>query len=218
MKKLLIISLFTLLLSSTSKADYNPLELYRMILTAEEILYGEIISQDSTTFTLKVDSSLTGQENEITIEKFEDWACAHRWTNYQVGQKLFLFLTRFKGKLVVMSGGNEGEIPIFQDSIYISSLSIVPPPPPPPSGKTLSKEVEFFESNKYNIYGRDYFGFKISLPEFIKTVKNIRNCFSIEMGTYNRIVNASTSCSKDVMDKFITEDKIFRWTYKKLMK
>ncbi|PKB43051.1 hypothetical protein AX016_1234 [Cellulophaga sp. RHA19] len=201
------------------RAEYRPLDLYEMILGAEKIVYGEIIELDSLTFTLKVERNLTGDETELVIQRFENWPCAHRWTDYKVGQRLFLFLKNYNGKLNSMSGGNEGELPIQNESVYINSFSLDPPPPPNPNGQSNEiLEQDFIDSKKYRVFGNDYFGHKTALDDFTSTVIRIRNCFEIKYGKYHQIEEAVIKCDEKQLEKDSETDRILNWTYKKLKK
>jgi len=73
-------------------ADYSPKELYEMVIKADKIVYGEVISFDSNYYFLKISGSLTNDTGIIKVRRFENWTCAHRWANYEVCQKLLLFL------------------------------------------------------------------------------------------------------------------------------
>lgn len=110
-----LILLFLTLSSITTKADYDPMKLYEMILRADKIVYGEITAIDSMTYTLKIEGNLYDKAETIKVLRFKDWPCAWRWTKYAIGQKLFLLLSkyngdqkRFKNQYFSMSAGNEG--------------------------------------------------------------------------------------------------------------
>jgi hypothetical protein len=215
-----LIAILLFLLTSATKAYYIPLPLYSMVLKAEKIVSGEIISLDSMTFTIKIENSLTGEKGMLTIEKFNDWTCAQRWTEYRIGQKMFLFLITHEGRLVTMSGGNEGELPMIRDSIFISGRSLPPSPP-----EDLSKEEsdkwpykEYFETKSYEISGAPFYGCRFSLVDFIKTVNAIRECFNVKSGSYGEIKSAEIICEKDKVDERKSTDKLFRWTYGHLIK
>lgn len=213
-----IIITFILLFSVNGlKAKYKPLDLYEMILGANKIVYGEITKIDSKTFTLKVEQNLTGQETELEVQRFENWACAHRWTDYKVGQRLFLFLKSHNGKLHSMSGGNEGELPIQNGQVYINSFSLDPPPPQKPNGqpnKLLENDIIDFK--KYEVFGSDYFGYKTDLKAFTSTVLRIRNCFEVKYGKYRQIEEAVIKCDEKELKKELNSNQILNWTYKKL--
>ncbi|MEQ8926439.1 MAG: hypothetical protein RLO81_11535 [Fulvivirga sp.] len=210
MKRILIIS--TLLLSGlTSRADYRPLELYEMIIKAEKIVYGTIVELDSNHFTLEVECSLTSDSGTLKIVRFQDWACASRWTEYELGQRLFLFLTTWKGELVSMSGGNEGEHPIVNNTVYIHGFSIPIPPPPPPPGVTFRDDLIYFEPEHFNIYGGDYFGIDWNLNSFIEAVSFIRRCFDFTYGQYQTRTNWQINCDGSELEQMCKESKLVNW-------
>jgi hypothetical protein len=222
MKKLFIAS-FLVILSGVANAMYIPPPLYVLIIKAESIVYGEIIEIDSVFFTFKIENSITGDTGIIKIEKFKNWPCAFRWKDYEIGQKLFLFLKKYNGNLRALGGGYEGELPIFQDSVYIHGLSLDPPPPIFIDGNdTIQAELHYndsiyFEYKSNMVYGAEFRGLPVQLTEFISTVTDIRGCFNFEYGMYNRIINGSVTCSDDVLKNKINTNKFFRWTYTKLI-
>ncbi|MDQ3191603.1 MAG: hypothetical protein M3Q58_08420 [Bacteroidota bacterium] len=215
--KLLMIFFF---LTLTAKADYTPLKLYQMIITAEKIVYGEITSLDTKTFTLRIENSLTGEKGSLTIYRFKDWACASRWTEYKIGQKvlLFLYLNKNNGQLMTMSAGNEGELPIYKDSIYINGRALDILPPLEKNKSELSKKEEYFESNHYTIYGKKFYGYRIDIKEFIQSVLTIKRCFKSGMRKDLDSVKPQLHCPEEIVEKQNAEDKLFRWTYQKLIK
>ena len=216
----IILTIVILLFSGVGlKADYRPLRLYEMILGAEKIVYGEIIQLDSLTFTIKVERNLTGDEPQLVIQRFENWPCAHRWSEYKVGQQLFLFLKNYNGHLNSMSSGNEGELPIQNGSVYINNLSLdIKPPPNPNRQSNHISEQDFINSKKHRVFDSDYFGHKTSVDDFASTVIRIRNCFEIKYGEYNLIEQAIIKCDEKQLEQDIDTDRILNWTFKKLKK
>ena len=107
-------------------ADYEPTPLPQLIIESDMILEGQIISQDSLTFTLQIINWIKGDSisENITIEKFEDWTCANRVTKYEIGQKEIVFLLQHKKtkKWISMGAGNEGELLIQNDSITYEDI------------------------------------------------------------------------------------------------
>lgn len=210
MKRILIIG--TLLLNGlTSRADYRPLELYEMIIKAEKIVYGTIVELDSNYFTLNIEGSLTSDSGNLKIARFLDWPCASRWTNYKVGQRLFLFLTTWNNELVSMSGGNEGEHPILENSVFIHGFSIPIPPPPPPTGKAWREDLIFFETEHYNVHGAEYFGIELNLNSFIEAVSFVRSCFNFTYGQYQERTNWQIHCNNSELERMCKESKLVNW-------
>jgi hypothetical protein len=204
----LIIALLSINLETL--ADYRPLQLYEMIIKAEKIVYGKIISLDSGRFTLEIEGSVTGDSGTIVVGRFENWTCASRWTTYKVGQRLFLFLTRWDGVLTAMSGGNEGEMPIQDDIIFIQGNSI--PIPPPPRMK-VSKDYIYFDVGLIKIYGDQYFGTDWNLEEFIKDVKFIRANFDFEYEEYEKRTWTRIP-GNDKLQSMGGQSKLVKWVYR----
>ncbi len=217
MKRILIIAIF-ITISQSALADYRPLKLYEMIIKADKIVYGTITNLDSTHFTLQIEGSLTYDTGSIKIARFEDWACAQRWTKYEVGQRLLLFLTTWNGELVSMSGGNEGELPIIEDSVYIHGFSITIPPPPTPPGKTLRDDLIYFETDHFEIYDADYFGIKWDLSSFFTTVAYIRDCFDFTYGEFRKPTDWIIKCKADQLEEKRSESKLVNWVYAETIK
>ena len=212
MKSIILVTLFFFSGTETN-FSYRPFKLYEMILGADKIVFGEIESLNTTSFKFKIDKNLTGNETELTIEKFEDWACAYRWTDYKAGQKLFLFLRVYDGKLHAMSGGNEGELPVIKESIFLHGLTLNIPPPP---GSDIYDSDIYFEYERHKVYGEYFRGCKVNFEKFVRSVQRIRKCFKIEYGKYNNVSNAKILCNEKNIAENIKSDKILRWTYLEL--
>lgn len=187
-----------------------------MILSAEKIVYGQIVTIDSTTFTIKIDGSFTGDTGLITVAKFENWTCASRWTDYHSKQKALFFLNTFNGRLVVMGGGNEGELPIFNNDVYINWIALyrIRSSIDTRNIANKSSNSEDFEPISFQLYGNIFYGIKLDLQTFIKTVENIKSCFILDSKKQSAIV----TCSNKEVKKHIKDNLIFRWTYYELVK
>ncbi len=204
--------------SNSAKAKYRPVELYEMIIKAEKIVYGTISELDSTSLTLKIDGSLTNDSGILKVERFEDWTCASRWTQYKVGQRVFMFLSTWKGKLITMSAGNEGELPIVDKSVFIHGFTIPIPPPPPTKGVELSNDFLYFNVGHHDVYGDKYYGIECELKEFIRNVSFIRKCFDFEYGLYRTHTNWKIKCESKEIEQMSIQSKIIKWVYEKLRK
>jgi hypothetical protein len=210
-KSVLTFFTFLLFIAFPAKADYDPLDIYEMIIKADKIAIGEVIKIDSTTFTFKISGSPTNDEGEIIIQRFNDWPCASRWNDYKVGQKLLIFVFNWKGKYIAMSGGNEGELPIQNDSVFINGYSV---PPPPPETKSKKTRPLYIDSNHYLIDSKKYFGYRMSLTEMKKTIRIIRSCFDYTKGEYNQPTKWTISCDEKEIQEEAETNKIIEWTYK----
>ncbi len=84
-----------------------------LTITASKVIIPE------TSFTFSVQDVLKGKVNTkvIRVEKFQDWLCAHRYSEYEPGQQAMLFLETAKGKRKyswrIIGAGNEGEWELF---------------------------------------------------------------------------------------------------------
>jgi hypothetical protein len=209
MRKTIIITI-SILLCNSSFAEYRPLELFEMIIKADKIVYGKIDSLNSNDFILKIEGSLTNDTGFIKVRKFENWEDASRWSKYKIGQKVFLFLKEREGENFVMSGGNEGELPIVGNDIYISGFSI---PLPPPQNMEMPKKV-YFETEHFKIYGGEFWGAKLDFFGFLNTVSEIRRCFDFEYGMYNLPSEWKLKC--DIEEITEGKNKILIWTYEEM--
>ena len=127
-----------------------------------------------------------------------------------------------------MSGGNEGELPIQLDSIYVRGYSLrIPPPLPPQPPGVMDRNDSAFHLEYYRkevfcikhckVYGEDYWGKPFSKKEFISSVKKIRECFDYDYGEYNSIINGRIICPAKHEKINMKKDKLYRWTYQELI-
>lgn len=109
-------------------ASYIALRLDQMFLGADRIVAGTIVELDDTTYRLRVEADLLGNctEPDVRVRRFVNWTCAHRWKEYELGERLVLFATNGTGenalRLRVMSAGGEGEMPLLGNSATVMSL------------------------------------------------------------------------------------------------
>ncbi len=144
--------------------------------------------------------------------------------NIKLDKNIFISI-RKNGHFYTMSGGNEGELPIQGDSVYIHGLSLRPPPPPLPIDREndtilVSRiyEKEYFECGHHSVYNSDFSGQPIKLDSFLKTINAIRDCFDFDYGEFNEILNSRVKCSREDIKEKTETDKIFRWTFQELIK
>jgi hypothetical protein len=204
---------------NSAKAEYVPVKLFRMILGSDKIVYGEIVELDSLTYTLKIEQNLTGTENYIQIQRFYNWSCAWRWTEYQVGQKLFLFLANFQGTYRTISAGNEGELPIVADTVYIHgrSLNSFNEYLPDSTIRKASLNLGLILSQHYDVYGDKYYGHKMQLTEFIEMVQLIRNCYTAEYQRIGLLKNVSIHCAEKEISIAEESSQILKWMTDELL-
>ncbi|MBD78526.1 MAG: hypothetical protein CL840_06380 [Crocinitomicaceae bacterium] len=202
--------LFTVLLGiyTNSNAAYTPYKLYEMIMQADVIVYGTISKVDSETFTLVIDGDVTAKRS-IRVERFQDWTCARRWTEYKVGQRVFLFLKKRKRKLFIISSGGEGELPIINDSLYIHARSLSRSFLKSLTGEK-SINAEFSTIYLHQLVNNEkFYGIKWSLDDFLISVQYIRYCFDIDEKTKNWI----TKCELKDIELKASQATLVDWIY-----
>lgn len=202
------------------RAEYEPFPLYKLILTADEIVHGEIVSLDEKFFYLKIEVSLTNLDGTVKVARFQDWTCAQRWGEYEVGQRVFLFLKDNEGVYQTISAGNEGELPILGDSVLVNGLSLTPDPPSF-MDQTHYDKYGFsvsFSRREYSVYGHQFIGHGFHLDEFIKSVQAVIDCFQLQIGEFYEIKSVREICTSEFKGYATENLKIFRWTFGKLMR
>ena len=176
------------------KTYYEPLALHELIINSDKIVYGEIIDLDSTHVQIKIEGSVTGESGTLKVRKFENWTCAWRWTEYKKGQNLLLFLNTWNNELVSMGAGNEGELPIVNNDIYINGLSLMYVNG---NQNDWSNTDLTFQGDLYDINDGEFYGTKMELSKFLETTKYIRQCFKVEYGNYHQITKWKFNCELD---------------------
>ena len=207
--------------TKTVRADYSPTPLNYMILEADLAVYGEIDSVIDNYFFLKIKNKVFGDYNDtiIKVKKFQNWRCAQRWTKYEVGQNVFLFLVKDTNKdWSIMSGGGEGEIPIVNENIFLYAcyglyMPFVNFVRIDTSGKHISKKFEVYE-----IYGANFSGVKFKLDEFTDAVAGIRACFHLTKGKYRIEDKIKFICTDEKLNNYKSKSKLNNWLTEECMK
>ncbi len=164
---------------STARADYSPTPLADMIMKSHLIVYGTITEVGEKDFTLKIKGQPHGfyHSPTIKVQQFSNWTCAHRWTTYEEGQSVFLFLKKRDGNYFIMSGGGEGEMPIYESNVYVDafySYYMVHPI----EGKEKATAKWPPKAKKYELYGGTYLGSPFKLDQFADAVSQLRQLYS----------------------------------------
>jgi len=141
---------------TTARADYGYLTLCEMIQKADYGALGTIVKVDKNYFYFKVDKYVLNslETDTLPIVKFESWACAKRYAEYKVGQKEIVFFRKSNYviddyELIGYGGGDEYELPIFNDTIKYQS--------------------EYGKLDSYNLDN-----FLIAIKDYDKLTENIR--------------------------------------------
>lgn len=119
-----------------------------------------------------------------------------------------------KGKLIAMSAGNEGELPIVKNAVFLNGYSVPIPPPPIPLGEIeINDENLGFSLEHYNIYGDRYFGTKFELDKFIKDISFIRKYFDFEYGKDRELTNWKIKCEPVKIEQLAKESDLIICVY-----
>lgn len=131
--------IFALLFAHSAVADYRPTYFADLAATSEVVAAGTIVGLEDETFTLKIDDVIAGPVktgDTITVRRFRDWPCAWRWTKYERGQRVFVFLNGDNHsktpQYYIRGAGGEGESPIERDMVLGASFA---------SGETVTFET-----------------------------------------------------------------------------
>ncbi|WP_426062154.1 hypothetical protein [Hymenobacter sp. B1770] len=121
MKRLLFL-LVIVMTCFQAMAKYSPTTLAGLVDESDLIIHGVIVSVQEKSVTVKPLNVVKGARPEaiVTLDKFEDWTCASRFTSYKVGQQGFLFLKKrtTTGVYFSLGSGNEVEIPVLNQKVF----------------------------------------------------------------------------------------------------
>ena len=187
--------------SLQARAVYVPQTLGQLSLRAEKIVYGEISCVDAEVFEIRVSESFGAYDQWVTVRKFDEWNCGIRWVDYQVGQKSLFFLRRLESEWYPMGGGNEGELPIHGNMIYIhaSTLRRIDNAPPFQASDRPADNLGY--NNPYN-------GFYTELCPFWEAVCTLRTCYRSDMGPTGHLVNIQVTCPEGHLEPMSKENTI----------
>jgi hypothetical protein len=158
MKKLLLI-LAASLSFFKAQADYEPTLLPELIDKSDLIFYGEIVSIQKGSVTVKASEIIKGAnpKGSIIVDKFENWTCANRFAPYRIGQKEFFFLKRKKSttQYFALGAANEGEMPVTNQKVYYQNQYL-----------SIDKNPQLFK-----IYGGAVRGYVYDKSKFVEALK-----------------------------------------------
>ena len=209
MKNTILITLILFSLGQ-AKADYISRKLYTLVLGSEVIIEGEVICVDDQVFELRVKNSIDFQDTTIAIKKFKDWTCGVRWSEYFVGQKLFVFLRKKENEYMAFGGGNEGEMPVIDKTVYISSIAL--------HHRFEGLKIIYPLPEHAKADSPYYEGYAMGVKEFWDYILYIRNCFEVELSQNRRVRNPKFLDSIDTLKILSDKSSIYDWTFKALIK
>ncbi|WP_196888210.1 hypothetical protein [Aureivirga sp. CE67] len=207
---------------NTASAEVLDIDFYQLIFAADEIVYGEIIEMNETTYLLKIEENLTSDKEFIIVRKYEDFPCRGRWSEYELNQKLFLFLECIEDEYFDLFDANQGELPIVGESVYLDGFIL-----PADHSKLKYQDIKeeeheiFFDKKHYEVYGREYWGLKHNLKSFVQEVKFIKNNITYEKYIFGRKYRCrrfvsykwTLKCSEKEFEKRAENSKIIRLIY-----
>ncbi|MCL6274768.1 hypothetical protein M3P19_12170 [Muricauda sp. 2012CJ35-5] len=205
MKKSLALILFFIV--SSTRAEFVSMDILTMTLKADSIVAGEITCVDNLVYELEVSQSIGQIDGVITIRKFNDWACAVRWTDYFVGEQLLAFLVKDKNGFRALGAGNEGELPILKNNVYPSLMcwsfdygQL----------KKLSPHQGLEKTD--SIY---HMGIEVNLGFLWRYLDCITNCFEASSYQFSRVKSAHWTCSEKKVLELRNSNKLIDLTFEK---
>jgi hypothetical protein len=111
---------------SAAPLSYVRHELHELVVKADVIAIGTITRLESEVFELEVDEWVhgDGEATHLIVRRFRNWTCGSRPVEYEVGQRLFVFLLAPDGKRAgyrIMGGGAEGEMHLVEGRVAKAS-------------------------------------------------------------------------------------------------
>ncbi|ADY51727.1 hypothetical protein Pedsa_1158 [Pseudopedobacter saltans DSM 12145] len=209
-KKLRSIILILLIsLSTKSDADYTPYSLSELIVKADIIAYGTIINLNNETITFKIDKSLTGEKGNLQIHQFKEWECAARWTKYEIGQHLFLFLKKKGENIFALGSGNEGELPIVNSSVYFGDFFSYSKLLNNTDG-IIKRDRKTYMRKGVMLYGNLYRNcIEWDLKDFTSSISLFRNCISYVDDPKKYLITWDTKCDYDKIRDLANSNALF---------
>ena len=155
------------LLSRTAAASpksYDRYKLFELFVAADAVVVGTIEEVDCKEFGLRIELPVRGDFDDdlIRVRRFQDWTCAGRWTPYEAGQHVLLFLhePRFGEPWVILGGGGEGEMPLVGDNVIVRGFRIRGAPEGP-----------------HRVQSAEVHGAQVPLKELAQAVRSFRQAF-----------------------------------------
>src|SRR5687767_876049 len=73
--------------------EYTRYKLFQLAVLADVVVSGEIIDVGEKTFEVAVEERIAGEATaaRLHVQRFRNWTCAHRWAEYERGQRLVFF-------------------------------------------------------------------------------------------------------------------------------
>jgi hypothetical protein len=168
MKKLILLSVALLMMAFTAQAQYQKMEVFEMIGTADLVVFGTIQEVKTLTMVVEVKDRLLGDDESATIEveKYKGTSKnAKRWGKYMMGENVLLFLKKESGAYKLLGVGGEGEKYVLEGEVYLDNR-----------GGALFNRFNYLTLPS----GASIYAEKVSLKDFSDAVRNLRSLFTVE--------------------------------------
>ena len=169
---LFLILLFTI----PAFADYAPPDTWELLGASNLIVEGTIVHVGSEKIRVEISQVVAGEHSSdsIKIEKFEDWTCGRRWTQYQKGQSAIFCLREQEGLFgntySVIGGGNEGEMPTSGGSVYYWNHYV-----------GQDEGIPGLERDLHVVHGEPIRCRKMDKKKLVRSIREFRKCFEIRL-------------------------------------
>ena len=131
---IIITAMLILTFLPDASADYEPRTFFEVIGTANLIAVGKIsdVYKDDYNFVIseRIDKSSVTAGQTVRVRKFQNWTCAERQP-YAPRQEMLVALRKIasddeKDRFAVIGAGNEGEMFIYNNYLYLGNLEGLP--------------------------------------------------------------------------------------------
>jgi hypothetical protein len=117
-----LLAIASLISPVSEPASYRRYRMFELAILADVVVSGEIIEVGPKTFDFAVEEWIVGGKasGKLCVQRFKNWTCHYRWTEYAPGQRLLLFLRRDAQTprvLGILGAGDEGEMPFVGDHV-----------------------------------------------------------------------------------------------------
>lgn len=189
--------------------SYEPPTLHQLIYGADKIVYGTVVCMDATSFEVACEKTINHDDQTIRVRKFTKWNCGKRWADYELGQRSIFFLRLREDEYDSGGGGNEGELPIHDGSVYVhkSTLSQLGTAP----WMTLSDRQQ--EDHGYN---NPYNGYVLELDDFWHSIQILKSCWTVDKDKIGRLINIERKCPPSSWQIEAETNDLLEWAITRL--
>lgn len=212
MKAAIFVLLLSVFAAPAFSQQYSPLKLFDMATGADLVTYGVITKVEEQYFYLECFNEFK-KKTTLRILKFAGKAGSYRWTAYETGQQVFVFLRKSNKEYMLMSPGAESEIPVIKDSLVIDMNCFMPQTVAGFSAKGLTPEYK--KAQTFDVGKKKVFGLRFTPLYLYQSVMAFRDCYQVILKRPNSF--ASYTCF-NFFDRYIREKIEVQKRKSKLMK